>query len=513
MLLAGDQLAPSQRTALASTRELLGQGPLVGLCVRDGCGRSTVLRLLADEIDAAVVTLGDIVETTSGLHPHRLEEGLLHGLLKPLSDHRAVVVDDLHVFARVFSSCHFSARPQILPLVLDTVWRALEFSGKSLVIGLDGPAPWPLVNHCLHTRMPPLTPVDFGTILANHFASAPLDPVRIHRFAPRLTGHHIRLVARRLAGQTLTTESFIEFLEKHALGSNVDTAAVQQVSLDSLHGVGDVIRSLEIDVTNPLEHPELAAELGLEAKKGVLLYGPPGTGKTTIGRALAHRLGSKFFLIDGTVISGTQNFYERIHRIFAAAKENAPSILFIDDSDLLFESNDETGLYRYLLTMLDGLESEAIGHVTVILTAMNIASLPPALIRSGRVELWLQMKLPDETARAAIMRDRLAQCPDPLRGVDVDQLAAATEELTGADLKRLVADALNLYGYDVARQTPSRAPMAYFEEALERLRELRVELQEAPPITAAHHGAASRSGYLAAMAALRHFDSSRLDEG
>jgi SpoVK/Ycf46/Vps4 family AAA+-type ATPase len=123
------------------------------------------------------------------------------------------------------------------------------------------------------------------------------------------------------------------------------------------------------------------------------------------------------------------------------------------------------------------------------------------------------MKLPDETARAAIMRDRLAQCPDPLRGVDVDQLAAATEELTGADLKRLVADALNLYGYDVARQTPSRAPMAYFEEALERLRELRVELQEAPPITAAHHGAASRSGYLAAMAALRHFDSSRLDEG
>ena len=506
MEINGEMLAPSQRQVLEETRSLLAQGPLVGVCVRSGCGRSTLLRVLGRELGAPVVTLADIVEETAGLDPLRLEEGLLHALLKPLAAHETVIIDDLHAFAAVFSRCYGSARPTILGLILDTVWRTVESGGKSLVLGLDGAAPGPLANHCLHARMPRLSPEDFRVMLRNHFPGADLDAARVHRFAPRLTGHQMRFAARRLPGDNLETDALIAFLEKHALVSNVDTGAVQDVTLASLHGVDEVIRSLEVDVINPLEHPELAEELGLEAKKGVLLYGPPGTGKTTIGRALAHRLGSKFFLIDGTVISGVQGFFERVHQIFRAAVENAPSVLFIDDSDLLFENSDETGLYRYMLTMLDGLESETVGHVTLLLTAMNIASLPPALIRSGRVELWLQMTLPDLDARTAIIGDRLARCPKPLREVDPATIAAATEGLTGADLKRIVADGLNRYGYDVASELPVEEPLAYFERALEQLRRLREQLEQAPAITPAHHGAASRYGQLAAAAALPPID-------
>ena len=59
----------------------------------------------------------------------------------------------------------------------------------------------------------------------------------------------------------------------------------------------------------------------------MLLVGPPGTGKTTIGRALAHRLKSKFFLIDGTVVGGTPNFFATVHRIFeAAAPRTSPAV-------------------------------------------------------------------------------------------------------------------------------------------------------------------------------------------
>jgi len=114
---------------------------------------------------------------------------------------------------------------------------------------------------------------------------------------------------------------------------------------------------------------------------------------TTIGRALAHRLKGKFFLIDGTVNSDRGSFYDRMERVFEAAKRNAPSVIFIDDADVIFEARNH-GLARYLLTMMDGLESASCERVCVMMTAMDTASLPPALLRSGRVELWLCTRLP-----------------------------------------------------------------------------------------------------------------------
>ena len=117
----------------------------------------------------------------------------------------------------------------------------------------------------------------------------------------------------------------------------------------------------------PFGNDALARELDWKPKRGVLLAGP-GTGKTTIGRALAHRLQGKFFLIDGTVNAGAGRFYERVDEVFEAAKGNAPSVIF--------------------LTIMDGLESARSGQVCVI-TAMDATALPPALLRSRRGELWL----------------------------------------------------------------------------------------------------------------------------
>jgi transitional endoplasmic reticulum ATPase len=78
------------------------------------------------------------------------------------------------------------------------------------------------------------------------------------------------------------------------------------------------------------------------APYSILLYGPPGTGKTTVGRALALRLiRSKFLRIDGTFISRTSDFYQKIFHVFEGAKENAPSLVFIDDCDTIFEDKDE----------------------------------------------------------------------------------------------------------------------------------------------------------------------------
>src|SRR5207245_4610896 len=141
-------------------------------------------------------------------------------------------------------------------------------------------------------------------------------------------------------------------LRTKRLTSNVNLEEVEAVDLTQLKGVDDVLRSLGRNIVLPLENDYLATELGLRAKRGVLLYGPPGTGKTTVGRALAHRLKGKFFLIDGTFISGTARFYGMVAQVFEMAKQNAPSVIFIDDSDVVFENGEEAGLYRYLLTLL-----------------------------------------------------------------------------------------------------------------------------------------------------------------
>src|SRR5580704_3053682 len=162
-----------------------------------------------------------------------------------------------------------------------------------------------------------------------------------------------------------------------------------------LKGVDDIIEALETKIALPFENREWAARLNLKPKRGVLLAGPPGTGKTTIGRALAHRLKGKFFLVDGTMIAGSDNFYRQIDRVFAAASRSAPSVIFIDDADVIFGGDKESGLYRYLLTKMDGLESASAGRVCVMMTAMEPADLPAAMLRSGCVELWLETRLPD----------------------------------------------------------------------------------------------------------------------
>ena len=118
--------------------------------------------------------------------------------------------------------------------------------------------------------------------------------------------------------------------------------------------------------------------------------------------------------------------------------------------------------------MLDGLESSRAGRVCVILTAMEVNQLPAALLRSGRVELWLEMRLPDAAHRADILRVHLASLPAEHGRVDIDQLATRTAGCTGADLKRLAEDARNLLAFDLARGKPTRSVTEYFLDARRR---------------------------------------------
>lgn len=493
-------LSPAQQKGYDEVRRHMEKSNVVGLVVRNGCGRTTILEALNETLSGHFIRMADTFEAMKGFHPLQFEESIADVLLQSLSRHDVVVVDDFHVYFDLLEECYANPRPSVLRTALDAVLSWLEGGKKKLVLGLrKDRVVDPLHARCLYAQVPKFEEEDLRVLLT-HFAGGEIKDIdfeRVRQFVPNLTAHQMRYVSLQLEGNEqevpMDTEAFLEVLEEHALVSNVKTEEVEEVSMENLKGVDEVIHQLEVDIVVPMERPDLVRDLGLRPKRGVLLYGPPGTGKTTVGRALAHRLRSKFFLIDGTVISGTASFYDRIQRVFHQARNNSPSVIFIDDCDLLFENDEDIGLYRYLLTKLDGLQSKDDALVTVILTAMNIGSLPPALIRSGRVELWLEMSLPDAEARADIIRETLESCPEYLRSVDPVSVAETTDELTGADLKRVVTDAVNLYGFDVAKEKEPAAPIQYFERAVGQLLKYRRQLEKAPAFTAAHRPSSRRA--------------------
>ena len=93
----------------------------------------------------------------------------------------------------------------------------------------------------------------------------------------------------------------------------------------------------------PLRHPEIFQKLGVEPPNGILLYGPPGCGKTLLARALANECEANFFTMNGPEIMN--KYYgeteAKLRDLFREARENSPSIIFIDEIDALAPRREE----------------------------------------------------------------------------------------------------------------------------------------------------------------------------
>ncbi len=466
------QLTPAQNSAYDNLKTLLPYSNLIALVSETGMGRTTILKKLHQETGGEFLLLHDFLKAMHGENPLALEETFEAWLRNVLLTNDTVYLDDFHLFSNLFSHYHSPRYANFFSMVMASISDDVIANSKILILGSDC-MPEQVMKRGFSSSLSGFEVEDYSAICNAHLSeslSSGLDYSKIHRYAPELNSHQLTGASQWLSRrESLTTEEFNEYLRSHYLYSNVDLDEVQAVELKDLIGIDDLIESLEANLILPMENTELAERFNLKPKRGVLLAGLPGTGKTTIGRALAHRMKSKFFLLDGTVISGTEDFYDTIGRIFELAKHNAPSILFIDDSDVIFESGAESGLYRYLLTMLDGLESKSAGRVCVMMTAMNVSNIPPALMRSGRVELWLETKLPDVVSRLTILKQRLAGLPSEFDSIETDKLSTDTEGLTGADLKRLVEDGKLLFAADFAKGATLKPITDYFLIALETL--------------------------------------------
>ena len=223
------------------------------------------------------------------------------------------------------------------------------------------------------------------------------------------------------------------------------------------------------EIVDFLRTPETFRELGARIPKGVLLVGPPGTGKTLLARAVAGEAGVPFFSISGS------DFVEmyvgvgasRVRDLFAQAKKNAPSILFIDEIDAVgrhrgagmgggHDEREQT--LNQLLIEMDGFgENEGV----IIIAATNRPDiLDPALLRPGRFDRQLTVGYPDVKGREEILKVHARNKP-LAPDVKLSVIAQSTAGFTGADLENLLNEAALLS----ARRKKKAITMEEIEEA------------------------------------------------
>jgi len=225
------------------------------------------------------------------------------------------------------------------------------------------------------------------------------------------------------------------------------------------------------EIVEFLRDPKRFEQLGAVVPKGVLLYGPPGTGKTLLARATATESGAKFYAQSASAF--VEMFAglgaARIRKLFAEARKNAPSIIFIDELDAVGAARTGSSFNReqdqtlnQLLVELDGFAS---GDQVVVMGASNrLQDLDPALLRPGRFDRQLLVAPPDRVGREAILHVHTRTKPLSA-DVQLDLIARQTSGLTGADLANIANEAAILAG----RREAKYVGAADFDNALERI--------------------------------------------
>lgn len=198
-------------------------------------------------------------------------------------------------------------------------------------------------------------------------------------------------------------------IDSNAMGHKVEKTPKE--TFDDIGGCESQIQELKESVELPLTHPEYYEEMGITAPKGVILYGEPGTGKTLLAKAVANSTSATFIRATGSDLVQKQSGEgaRLVRQIFQMAKEQAPSIVFIDEIDAVgtkrfdTSSRGEQEVQRTLLELLNQLDGfESRGDVKIIMATNRIDSLDPALIRPGRIDRKIELPKPDEKTRQKI---------------------------------------------------------------------------------------------------------------
>ena len=219
-----------------------------------------------------------------------------------------------------------------------------------------------------------------------------------------------------------------------------------RVTYEEVGGLEEKVKAMREIVELPLKHPELFARLGIEPHSGILLYGPPGCGKTLLAKVLASESEANMFSINGPEIMN--KYYgeteAKLRDIFKEAKDNSPSMIFIDEIDAIAPKREEAygdvekRVVAQILALMDGLNDR--GNVIVLGATNRPDSVDPALRRPGRFDREFEISVPNEDGRLEILEIHSRGMPIS-KDVDLKELSLELHGYTGADIKSLCREA------------------------------------------------------------------------
>lgn len=218
------------------------------------------------------------------------------------------------------------------------------------------------------------------------------------------------------------------------------------VKWDDIAGLESAKEALKEAVILPVKFPQLFTG-NRKPTSGILLYGPPGTGKSYLAKAVATEAKSTFFSVSSSdLISKWMGESERlVKQLFTMARENKPSIIFIDEVDALCgprgegESEALRRIKTELLVQMNGVGNDSNG--VLVLGATNIPWQLDAAIRR-RFERRIYIALPEAEARTRMFEINIGTVPCECTSQDYKMLADMTEGYSGHDIAVVVRDAL-----------------------------------------------------------------------
>lgn len=258
-----------------------------------------------------------------------------------------------------------------------------------------------------------------------------------------------------------------------------------EIGYDSVAGLDEQKQSVREAIELPLNSPELFKKVGVEPPKGILLVGPPGCGKTLLAKAVANHTDATFIRMVGSELA--QKYIgeggRMVRELFSLAKEKAPSIIFLDEIDAIGakrldgSTSGDREVQRTLMQLLAELDGfDVLENVKIIAATNRPDILDEALLRPGRFDRVIEIPIPDDAGRKAILQlhiDKMAT-----KKIHLKTIVDKTTGFSGAEIKATCVEA----GMIAIRQGRSYIKQEDFMESIKRinLKKIKGGLRESP---------------------------------